>query len=271
LAIGYGIHSQIHPLALYFYSNQLTDAGNSYPNRNLDFTKAQHLVLSYDRLLNEHTRLKLEAYYQSLYNVPVSADKRTAFSLLNATDGFLTERLVNNGKGRNYGAELTLERFLHNNFYYLLSGSVFKSEYTGSDKIWRSTRFDAGAAGNLLVGKEWLMGRNKNNVLGLNLKTTFVGGFKTTPIDLQASRSKGETVWVESKTNEQTLDAYFRSDVRISWKRNRNGFTGTLSLDIQNLTNRENVFIHYYDATIGKIRTAYQLPLIPVLNYRIEF
>jgi hypothetical protein len=31
------------------------------------------------------------------------------------------------------------------------------------------------------------------------------------------------------------------------------------------------VFIHYYDATIGKIRTAYQLPLIPVLNYRIEF
>jgi ethanolamine utilization microcompartment shell protein EutS len=271
LAIGYGIHSQIHPLALYFYSNQLPDTGNSYPNRNLDFTKAQHLVLSYDRLLNEHTRLKLETYYQSLYNVPLSADKRNAFSLINATDGFLPERLVNNGKGRNYGAELTLERFLHNNFYYLMSGSIFKSEYTGSDQTWRSTRFDAGAAGNLLVGKEWLMGHSRNNVLGVNLKTTFVGGFKTTPINPEASRSKGETVWVESKTNEQTLDAYFRSDVRISWKRNRNGFTGTLSLDIQNVTNRKNVYIHYYDANAGKIRTAYQLPLIPVLNYRIEF
>lgn len=271
LAIGYGIHSQVHPLALYFYSNQLTDTGNSYPNRNLDFTKAQHLVLSYDRLLNEHTRLKIETYYQSLYNVPVSADKRDAFSLLNATDGFLLERLANNGKGRNYGAELTLERFLHNNFYYLLSGSVFKSEYIASDKIWRSTRFDAGAAGNLLVGKEWLMGRNKNNVLGVNLKTTYVGGFKTTPIDLEASRNKGKTVWIEDKTNEQTLDAYFRTDIRISWKRNRNGFTGTLSLDIQNVTNRENVYSHYYDANAGKIRTAYQLPLIPVLNYRIEF
>lgn len=270
LAIGYGVHSQVHPLALYFYSNARTDLGNTYPNRNLDFTKAQHLVLSYDRLLNEHTRLKIETYYQSLYGVPVSANTSNTFSVLNITDGFVLERLANNGKGRNYGAELTLERFLHNNFYYLLSGSVFKSEYTGSDKIWRSTRFDAGMAGNILIGKEWLMGRGKNNVLGINLKTTYIGGFRTTPIDLAASRNKGEAVWIEKQTNEQVLDAYFRSDVRISWKRNKNNFTGTLSLDIQNVTNRDNVYNHYYDAGAGQIRTAYQLPLIPVLNYRIE-
>jgi hypothetical protein len=228
-------------------------------------------VLSYDRLLNEHTRLKIETYYQSLYGVPVNANTRNAFSILNITDGFVMESLANNGKGRNYGVELTLERFLHNNFYYLFSGSVFKSEYTGSDEIWRSTRFDAGTAGNLLVGKEWLMGHNKNNVLGVNLKTTYIGGFRATPIDLAASRNKGEAVWIEKQTNEQVLDAYFRSDVRISWKRNKNGFTGTLSLDIQNVTNRENVYNHYYDASAGQIRTAYQLPFIPVLNYRVEF
>lgn len=271
VAFGYGSHSQVHPLALYFYSNKLTDAGVDYPNLNTDFTKAQHFVLSYDRLLNDHTRLKIETYYQSLNNVPVSADERNAFSLLNVTDGFELRRLANNGKGRNYGLELTLERFLHNNFYYMLSGSVFKSEYTGSDEIWRSTRFDGGGAGNFLVGKEWLMGRSKNYVLGINLKTTYVGGFRTTPIDLAASRRRGETVLVETETNSQTLDAYFRSDVRISWKRNRNGFTSTLSLDIQNITNRQNIYGQYYDSNLDKIKTAYQLPLIPVLNYRVEF
>ncbi len=270
LAFGYGIHSQVHPLALYFYSNQRTESGVNHPNRNTDFTKAQHFVLAYDRLLNEHTRLKMEAYYQSLYGVPVSADERNAFSLLNITDGFVLRRLANNGKGRNYGVELTIERFLHNNFYYMLSGSLFKSEYTGSDDIWRSTRFDGGGAGNFLIGKEWLTGRSKNNVFGINLKMTYVGGFRATPIDLAASRQKGETVWVENQTNSQVLDAYFRSDIRVSWKRNRNGFTGTLSLDIQNVTNRENIYGRYYDANSAQIRTAYQLPLIPVLNYRIE-
>ncbi|WP_428657883.1 TonB-dependent receptor [Runella sp.] len=271
LAFGYGIHSQMHPLSFYLYSNKLLDADINYPNINIGFTKAQHFVLSYDRLLNEHTRLKIETYYQSLYNVPVSADKRNAFSLLNATDGFVERRLANNGKGRNYGIELTLERFLHNNFYYMLSGSLFKSEYMGSDELWRSTRFDGGAAGNFLIGKEWLTGRNKNNVLGVNLKTTYVGGFRATPIDLAASHQKGETVTIDSQTNSQTLAAYFRSDIRVSWKRNRSGFTSTLSLDIQNVTNRENMYGHYYDSNLDAIRTAYQLPLVPVLNYRIEF
>lgn len=271
LAVGYGLHSQMQPLALYFYANSRTDVGTTSSNRSLDFTKAHHWVLSYDRLLNEHTRLKLETYYQSLYGVPISANKNDAFSVLNIMDGFVFNSLTNKGKGRNYGAELTLERFLHNNFYYLLSGSLFRSVYTGSDETWRSTRFDAGGAGNLLIGKEWLMGQHKNNVLGLNIKITYMGGFRTTPIDLAASKQRAETVRMENKTNEERLNTYSRTDVRLSWKRNKNGFTSTLSLDIQNVTNKENEFSRYYDAKLGQIRSTYQLPLIPVLNYRVEF
>lgn len=271
LALGYGLHSQTHPLALYFYSPTAGDIPNHYPNQSLNFTKAHHLVLSYDRLLNEHTRLKTEAYYQSLYGVPVSANQRDAISILNVADGFISKQLANNGRGENYGIELTLERFLHNNFYYLVSGSVFKSRYQGSDEIWRSTRFDAGGAVNVLVGKEWQLGQGKNNVLGINLKTTYMGGYRTTPIDLAASRSQGQTVWIDAQTNQDKLDAYFRSDVRVSWKRNKNGFTSTLSLDLQNATNRQNVYNHFFDSNLNEIRTVYQLPLIPVLNYRVEF
>ena len=98
-----------------------------------------------------------------------------------------------------------------------------------------------------------------------------MGGYRTTPIDLAASRSQGQTVWIDAQTNQDKLDAYFRSDVRVSWKRNKNGFTSTLSLDLQNAANRQNVYNHFFDSNLNEIRTVYQLPLIPVLNYRVEF
>jgi hypothetical protein len=54
-------------------------------------------------------------------------------------------------------------------------------------------------------------------------------------------------------------------------KWNRKGFTSTLSLDLQNLTNRLNVFNQWFDSEKGEVTTNYQTGLIPVLNYKIEF
>jgi hypothetical protein len=229
------------------------------------------LVLSYDRLLNEHTRLKLEAYRQWLFDIPVNATIKNAFSMVNENDGFVIGTLANAGKGRNYGIELTLERFLHNNFYYLISGSLFDSQYTGSDGIWRNTRYNSGAAVNVLTGKEWNVGRQKNNVFGLNLKFTYVGGFRATPIDLEQSRRRGGTVLIESRAFEDRLPDYLRADLRLSWQRNKNGFTGTLALDIRNTTNHTNVFGRFYSASQGRVVFSEQLPIIPILSYRIEF
>ena len=64
---------------------------------------------------------------------------------------------------------------------------------------------------------------------------------------------------------------YFRADLRMSLKWNRRHFTSTLSLDIQNLTNRLNTYDRFYDAQKDGIVTVHQTGLIPVLNYRIEF
>jgi len=64
---------------------------------------------------------------------------------------------------------------------------------------------------------------------------------------------------------------YFRADIGISMKWNRKHFTSTLSLDIQNVTNRLNVFGQWYDSEKNKIVTSYQTGLIPILNYKIEF
>lgn len=271
LGLGFGRHSQTNPIALHFFAQTRTDVGLIFPNQNLDFSKSDHLVLSYDRLLNEHTRLKLETYRQWLFDIPVNGTIKNAFSMVNENDGFVVATLVNAGKGRNHGVELTLERFLHRNFYYLISGSIFDSKYTGSDGIWRNTRYNSGAAANVLMGKEWPLGREKNNVLGLNLKFTYVGGFRASPIDLEQSRRRGTTVLVESRAFEDRLPDYLRADLRLSWQRNKNGFTGTLSLDLRNTTNHQNVFSRFYSVSRGQVAYNYQLPIIPVLSYRLEF
>ena len=111
----------------------------------------------------------------------------------------------------------------------------------------------------------------KNRVFGMNLRTIYGGGLWNTPIDLDASISSGETVLLEQYAFEEQNPAYFRTDLRLSLKRNRPKSTRTFALDIQNVTNRANVFGSYFEPMEGVIKTAYQTPLIPVLSYRVEF
>ncbi|GAB3919690.1 TonB-dependent receptor [Larkinella terrae] len=268
VSFGYGLHSQVQNLATYF-ATQPSENGSS--NRNLGFTRSHHLVLAYDWSLNDHLRVKAESYYQSLFNIPISADKPNAFAMVNSFDGLTTERLTNKGVGRNYGLELTVEQFLHNNVYFLLSSSLYDSRYRGSDNIWRDTRFNGKFAFSFQGGKEWVLGESGKNVIGVNLKLTYYGGYRATPIDLAESIRKQETVFVDSQSYSQKLPDYFRTDVRFSWKRNKRHSTRTLSLDIQNATNRQNVYGQYFEPRSGTVKTSYMTPLIPVLSYRVAF
>lgn len=272
LSLGYGLHSQIQNPAVLLASQPV---GNGrWSNQSLGFTRSHHLVLAYDRRLTDNLRLKAETYYQSLFNIPVSADSSNSFALINYLDGLATDRLVNGGKGRNYGLELTLEQFLHNGLYFLLSSSLYKSEYSGSDQIWRSSRFDGRHATSFLAGKEITTGAHgllKNGTLGLNIKVSYNGGYRDTPIDVAASRQRQETVRYDKLAYTIRLPDYFRTDIRLSWKKNRPQSTRTLSLDVQNITNRQNVFGRYFDPQTGNTRTIYQTGLLPVLSYRVAF
>ncbi|WP_425291069.1 carboxypeptidase regulatory-like domain-containing protein [Spirosoma linguale] len=278
LSLGYGLHSQLQNPATYFVVPAESPGSTPSSNRNLGFSRSHHYVLAYDQRLNGRSdapplRLKVETYYQHLFNIPVSARQRDAFSIINRFDGFTDRSLANNGIGRNYGLELTLEQFLiqtasGNNVYFLLSSSLYNSEYQGADGIWRSTRWNGRHAQSLLMGKEWVSGAN---VFGVNLKMSYYGGYRYTPVDIAESKRLSETVYVDNQSFTQQLPDYFRPDIRLSWKKNRPSSTRTLSLDLQNAVNRRNVFGYYYDPASGLVRTSYASGLIPVLSYRVVF
>lgn len=269
--MGYGLHSQLQPIGVYFAQ---TTVNNEVirPNKNLKLSKAHHLVIGYDRVFNDHSHVKLEAYYQHLFNVPISQDVTSVYSIINLTDGFPTEALSNNGLGKNYGLELTYERFFYKNLYYLLSASLYESKFRAPTGTWYDSRFNTNFATTLTLGKEIPFTKNgKNRVLGLNLKSVFVGGFRYTPIDLNASIAAGETKVIEAETFSKQVPAYYRLDVRVSLKRNFKKVTSTVALDLQNSTNRKNPGGQYFDSKTADVKYWYQTPLIPILSYRLEF
>jgi hypothetical protein len=268
LAFGYGLHSQLQALGVYYGNVHGGPVG--YSNKNVGFTKAHHWVVSYSRLLGKNFRFKAEVYYQQLFNVPVSIDTAVRFSTLNMQDGFVTIPLVNKGKGRNYGLELTLEKNLDNYFYYVINSSFYEAKYTAADGVERDSRFNGKYLINGVAGKEFPFSGAKK-IFGINLKLIYGGGYRYTPVDLAASQQRGYSVPDEKHAFSAQLPAYFRPDLRISMKWNRRKLTSTLSLDIQNVINRKNVQQQHYDYAAGVTITDYQNGLIPVLNYKLEF
>ena len=270
IAIGYGMHSQLQIWGVYFARQQSPDGSYNSPNKDLGFTKAHHYVLSYNHRLAKDLLLKTELYYQQLFKVPVSTKDSSTFSTLNILDGYVLDPLVNKGKGKNYGVEISLERYLRNNFYLTLSNSFYQSKYTALDGIERNTRFNGNYIITLIAGKDFVS-ENKKKTFGINIKTIYAGGLRTTPIDLAASQSKGYTVFDDYNANTLKNPDYFRTDLRVSMKWNRRHFTSTLSLDIQNVSNHLNIYNQSYDKNENKVITNYQTGLIPILNYKIDF
>ncbi|SHM99616.1 TonB-dependent Receptor Plug Domain [Cyclobacterium lianum] len=268
LNLGYGLHSQVQPLGTYFA--ELEKNGQIIkPNENLGLSKSHHVVLGYDRRLNTYLRIKIEGYYQYLFDIPIKPGINETYAIINQQWSFVTDPLINEGFGKNYGAEFTLEQFTHKNLYFLLSASLYNSLYKTQENKWRNTRYNGNANLTLTAGKAFNW--KKNRILGVNIKSIYGGGLRTTPINLEKSIARKETVFEEGKAFEEQNPAYLRTDLRVSLKWNRPKSTRTLALDIQNVTNRKNIFGTDFEPMEGTIKTAYQSPLIPLISYRVEF
>ena len=272
LSLGYGLHSQIQPIGVYFAKQMQPNGEYITPNENVGLSKAHHFVLSYDINIKSVFHIKSEVYYQYLFNIPISNDVNNTFSMLNTVDGFTSTSLSNKGLGRNYGIELTLERFLYNNFYLLLSSSVYESKYQASNGNWYNTMYNTNFAVSLTSGKDWMLSEKyKKRIIGTNIKLIYTGGYRYTPIDLNSSIASHQEIDDETKSFAIRNPDYFRVDVRLSLKRNYKKLTSITAIDIQNASNQMNIAGRYFDTKSNSIKYYYQSGIIPLLSYRIEF
>jgi len=175
LSLAYALNSRKESTDTYFV---MMDGKN--PNEDLGLTRSHHISASFAQRLGENAMLKMEPYWQWLFDVPV--EQGTTYSIINHRNFFQDRALVNEGAGRNYGIDLTLERYLKDGFYGMLTASIFKSEFRDAQGEWHHSRQDRGYITNILGGKEWMVGKSKKNVLGVNGRLTLMGGDRYTPI-----------------------------------------------------------------------------------------
>lgn len=272
-SVGAGMHSQMLPPLTYFFQTYLPSE-NRYirTNEDVGFTRSVHAIIGYDWSIIPKLRLKVEAYYQYLYDVPVEPTA-SYFSMVNAGENIgdvsVRDSLVNEGIGQNYGLELTIEKFFDRGYYFLLTGSLFNSTYRGSDGIWRNSAFNGNYNLSALGGYEFKI--SKKNTMAFDSKITWTGGARYVPVNIDSSILAQETIRDFDRAYEERYKDYFRMDIKATVTFNGKRASHSLALDFQNVFNTKNVFSQNFNPETGSIDTKYQLGFLPLVFYRVEF
>ena len=180
--MAYALNSRKETIDTYFVIPQSSSLNSQTKtsNKDLGLTRSHHISASFAQRLGENMMLKIEPYWQYVFDVPVEIG--TTYSVINHNLFYQDRALVNEGAGRNYGIDFTLERYLKDGLYGMLTATLFKSEYRDAQGDWHHSRHDRTWITNILGGKEWMVGKGHKNVFGLNGRLTLMGGDRYTPM-----------------------------------------------------------------------------------------
>jgi hypothetical protein len=278
LNAGYGKHSTMESIHNYFTKVELEDGNVTEPNKDLGLLKAHHFVLGYEKRFTKNLMVKAEVYYQGLYDLPVENSDTSYYATINEGIDYRYVDLVNEGTGKNYGIELTLERFLANNYYFLLNGSLYNSKYKSLEGKERNTQYNGNYLVNFLVGKEFQgLGKKKNQSLSLNGKIFYGGGKRIVPLlrDGQGGLAvdpENNNYWDFEKAYENKLEDVYQITISASYKWNKPKSTHEIFMNLDNVTNTKGNVSEYYDESepnsTGHLT---QFGFFPNLMYRVNF
>ncbi|MBX2815710.1 MAG: TonB-dependent receptor [Saprospiraceae bacterium] len=269
--VGAGLHSQTQPIPIYAQIRKDAEGNVVASNEDLDFFKSAHVAAGWNWLFAPSWRLKSEVYYQRLSDLAVDRES-SAFSMVNSGADFgFPDRigLDNDGTGRNYGIEFTLEKFFSEGLYLLTTASIFDSRYRGSDGVLRNTLFNSNYVFNVLAGREFTL--SPKWTLTVDTKVTYSGGRRYTPFDVEESLRQGREVLIRERTFEEKLPSYFRPDLKLGFRLNGAKSTQTFFIDLTNFVGNRNVFERDLDLITGAFDDTYQRGFFPDVRYQIVF
>ena len=107
----------------------------------------------------------------------------------------------------------------------------------------------------------------------MDTKFTTAGGRYYTPVDLEASQLAMNEVLREDLAFSEQYDPYLRWDFKIGIKLNskKRKLSQQFLLDLQNVTNRKNIFARRYNRITNEINEVNQIEFFPDFLWRIEF
>lgn len=208
------------------------NAGNNV-NKNSKYQRSDHYVIGLEYLPKNTTRITIEAFYKQYANMPVSV--RDGINLANKGGDFNVlgnEAVTSTGKGKTYGIEFFAQQKLTKRFFGVFSYTLFVSQYSGADGKYVASAWD----NRHLLSVTWGYKFQRNWEIGLKFR--YQGGAPYTPFDETASRlnylSAGEGVLDYTKLNQNHLEVFHSSDVRIDKRWNWKKVSLDVFLDVMN-------------------------------------
>ena len=210
------------------------DENNVLANKDLQYINSIHYTIGTQFIPRNDLRFTFETFYKDYRDYPVSLSDGISFANIGtdfSTVGNDSYSAV--GRGRVYGFEAYMQQKLMKNLFYVISTTVYKSEFTGLDGVFRPSTWDYGFVFSTTFGYKF----KKNWDLGVKYRIS--GGQPYTPFDLTASQANYLTTGVGtldySQINEKRLPVFQQLDLRVDKKINFDKVSLTLFVDIQNV------------------------------------
>jgi TonB family protein len=234
----------------------------TFGNPNLLAEGARHYAVGVEQQFTDAISLDMQLYYKDLFNQAESVPAPSS------PDGEVSlPSYASTGRGRGYGVELLLRHQLTRNFFGWIAYSLSRTE-----------RFDA-RLGKMRRGP-LDQPHNLVAVASYKLPHDFIAGvrlrYSSGPLDSPVAGAiyDANANYYFPLTGElfsRRLPAFFQADVRVDKRFVYDDWMLALYLDVQNVTNRQNVegTLNNFDYT--QERFLYGLPIIPALGVRGEF
>jgi hypothetical protein len=262
-----GLYGKTLPLGSYFYKGP----GNTFPNLDLDIMHSAHFIVAYDALLKKGWHFHTEAYLQKLLHIPVVNDVNRTFWLLNMIEGYANEALVSKGKGKNVGVDITIERFFSKGLFVLTGFSIYNSTYQPLNGKTYNTQYNCRTAGSLTAGREWKWKKERTFTVGG--KMLYNGGMPINPLLAGTTVNSRKPVLDETRPFSEKVPVYFRTDARISLRKDKKKTYWVVALDIQNILGIKNTdgLSYRYDPSTHQWVFKKLAGFVPVISYQLDF
>ncbi|MFH1007271.1 MAG: TonB-dependent receptor, partial [Candidatus Latescibacterota bacterium] len=254
-------------------------------NRTLDYKRTRQTVLGLEHLFREDTKGTIELYYKEYSHVPVPRSWTTT-DPWDSSEG----ELLSAGKGDARGIEFFLQRKMSGSFQGTLSYSYSKSrsldlrfnEYYDWDYDYRHVFTAISSYRWKLMHKAWYQLLKEQTVYKLfawilpfsdetvvSFRWRYLGGRPYT----EPNYHREWHTWITGETqklNTQRHPVYHRLDIRLDRRFMFGGWNMVTYLDIQNVTNRDNIWGVQYKENGGK-ENVLQFKVFPIGGLVIEF
>lgn len=234
-----------------------------FGNPDLQPEAAWQYMLGLEKRFSDAVSLDVQGYYKALFNQA----RQTLVATSGTSMASLDPRFTSNGYGRSYGLEILLRHQLTKNFFGWVSYSLSRTErdFQGG-KQYGTSQFDQ--PHNLIVILSYKL--PFDFIVGARMR--YVSGPLNTPVVGAVYDANGNYYFpLPGEQFSRRLPDFFQLDVRIDKRFVFRDWMLAAYLDVQNVTNRQNVEGVLNNFNYTKEAYLSGLPILPVLGLRAEW